>query len=410
LNKITTIQISLICAIAFFLPLSPSVIPFLIIGFAITWILQGDFRQRLKKLKLNYLAYLFMFYYVLHLIGMLYTDNISAGSFDLETKLSILIMPVLFATSKPMPREQINRVFQLFVIGNLVAVIFCLANAFYMYGASEDIGDFFYGSLSLFYHASYFAMYLSLSIAILVIYLIENRTLFPKYGNFISMALAILFAGFIILLSAKSGVITLLVIIGILAVYYTIGKKNYLKGTVIILVTVTGVASLIMVSPVVQQRIDGMIMIWNTDTDSLNKESIESNTARRFVWQAVAEVIEDNWLIGTGTGDVKDVLVKKYESKGFVGIQQERLNAHNQFLQSFAALGLLGVIVLILCIVWPMWIGIKNKHYLVSLFLLIILINALTESILEVQAGIIFYAFFNSLLTFHILKNPGFES
>lgn len=410
LNRIASMQNALICAIVFFLPLGRYMVPLLIIGFTVTWIAEGNFAQRLKALRGNYLAYVFMLYYILHVMGMLYSGNTSFGWLDLEMKLSFLLMPFLFVTIAPFSKEQLNKVFFYFILGNFAAVLLCLSDALYMYTATGEVSDFFYGSFSLFHHPTYFSMYLVFSIAILGICLIENRSLFQKYDKIISILILSLFMGCTILLSAKSGLITLLITLIILTIYYTIGKKNYLKGMAVTVAFTLGIGGLLSTSDVVKQRINNLITIWNIDSESLDKTNVESNTARLLVWPVAIEIIKENWLIGTGTGDIKDVLVSKYKERGFEGIQNLRLNAHNQFLQSFAALGLLGGIALLVSLIWPLIISIRNKQYVVSFFLLIIFINALTESILETQAGIVFYAFFNSLLVFHVLKNPNLES
>ena len=44
--------------------------------------------------------------------------------------------------------------------------------------------------------------------------------------------------------------------------------------------------------------------------------------------------------------------------------------------------------------------SLKTKDYLYSLFLILIAINFLTESMLETQSGVVFFAVFNTLFFF----------
>ncbi|MBL4734406.1 MAG: O-antigen ligase family protein, partial [Flavobacteriales bacterium] len=111
-------------------------------------------------------------------------------------------------------------------------------------------------------------------------------------------------------------------------------------------------------------------------------------------------LIGDNWIFGVGTGDVKDELIARYAENGLTGIVEKRLNAHNQFLQSFAALGIFGFLSLLIALLAAAIYAIKRKNLVYFMFVIIIIVNALTESILEVQAGIVFYTFFNSLFMF----------
>ncbi len=77
---------------------------------------------------------------------------------------------------------------------------------------------------------------------------------------------------------------------------------------------------------------------------------VQSTGMRIQAWESALDLVKSNPIFGTGTGDVKDELVKMYNSKGFVEIFNLRLNAHNQFLQSFAALGIFGFLLLLLAV------------------------------------------------------------
>jgi len=77
-----------------------------------------------------------------------------------------------------------------------------------------------------------------------------------------------------------------------------------------------------------------------------------------------------------------------------------RLNAHNQYLQTYIALGIPGALLLILMLVLPGWLAVRRIHFIYFSFLAVFAFNILVESMLEVQAGVIYYAFFNSLFFF----------
>jgi O-antigen ligase len=80
------------------------------------------------------------------------------------------------------------------------------------------------------------------------------------------------------------------------------------------------------------------------------------------------------------------------------GIFNEQLNSHNQFLQTFLALGLPGILLLLSLFVFPIINSLKTKNYILFCFLVIVFLNFLTESMLETISGVVFFAFFYSLL------------
>jgi O-antigen ligase len=132
----------------------------------------------------------------------------------------------------------------------------------------------------------------------------------------------------------------------------------------------------------------------------LDTTTKESNQVRILIWKASADIIKNNFLIGTGTGDVKDELMRTYKEKGMTGAFEHNLNAHNQFIQTFIALGVPGIVGLLSLFISGIWSGIKKRKWVFIFFMIITLLNFIPESMLEVQTGVIFFAFFNSLLLF----------
>ena len=125
---------------------------------------------------------------------------------------------------------------------------------------------------------------------------------------------------------------------------------------------------------------------------------MESNSERLIVWKAGIEVIKEHPVFGVGTGDVKDALLSEYQKENKVLVYNMRLNAHNQYLQTYIALGILGVLLLLIYLVIPGWVAFRRIHFIYFSFLAVFTFNILVESMLEVQAGVIYYAFFNSLI------------
>ena len=120
-----------------------------------------------------------------------------------------------------------------------------------------------------------------------------------------------------------------------------------------------------------------------------------------LIWSASNQVISENLLLGTGTGDAKDALLVEYANRGMTGALSHKLNAHNEYYQVFVSIGLIGFLLLLMCLFLPLYNGFTSSNWIYILFLLIIILNFVSESMLETQAGVLFYAFFNSLLCFN---------
>lgn len=145
-----------------------------------------------------------------------------------------------------------------------------------------------------------------------------------------------------------------------------------------------------------------MAMQQNLSQDTISGSDGRSTSARLHVWSAAWSLIQEAPVTGYGTGDVKDVLLKRYAERGLISAVEKKLNAHNQFLQSWVALGLSGVLLLLAMLAGATWRF--RRDPLFAGFLLLTFFNFLVESMLEIQAGVVFWALFYSV--FLNLQSP----
>jgi O-antigen ligase len=120
-----------------------------------------------------------------------------------------------------------------------------------------------------------------------------------------------------------------------------------------------------------------------------------SVSIRVELWRGSWELIKEHILFGVGTGDIKDELERKFTEKKFFYGAEKKFNPHNQFLHTGVMLGLAGGFLLILMLAVPAFQSLKNKNYLFVAFIAIVFLNCLTESILEVQKGVLFFCMFS---------------
>jgi O-antigen ligase len=111
-------------------------------------------------------------------------------------------------------------------------------------------------------------------------------------------------------------------------------------------------------------------------------------------------VIRDNWLLGVGTGDVKSILEESYRKNGMEGAFSHKLNTHNQYLQTFAAIGIFGFLTLLGMIMIPLFFGGNRTDAIMVVFVTLFAFNILVESMFETHAGIFFFGFFYTIIPF----------
>lgn len=134
-----------------------------------------------------------------------------------------------------------------------------------------------------------------------------------------------------------------------------------------------------------------------------------SVTQRMEFWKAAAGIIDDNKIIGVGTGDVANAFAHQYEKMNSPLSKEWRLRSHNQFLAITVAFGYIGLLWFLVTLVYPMLRERRVLNYFYITFFLVAVLSMLTEDTLETQAGVTFFAFFNAFFLFSRGRYEGKE-
>lgn len=376
------------CFFAAALPLAPQVLPLLMVVMVAARLIHRDaWRKPLLQADWRSPSPWFLLYFLAHVVGMAWTTNQDFGWFDIGIKLALFLLPLL-AIMRGSGRQGRDAVLISFCLGCALAVLLYLAIAFVRALDTDGAGleEFMSSRFAVGMHPSYLAWYLVTAIVILLTG--ESRERLPRFWR--NASLLILLLG-VVLCQGRMGWIALpIVLLWALAQGWRdqVLRKDLLA---LLFLAVVGAASLVLGSAGVRARLVDLVDAVSAD----QADATQSAAVRTITWRAAWDIGLANMPLGTGTGDVKDELLKEYERIGATHALEKRLNAHSQFLQSFAALGLAGFILLILGlflpILWPG--GSANDRGMRRLLMLVAILNLAVESMLEVQAGVLFMAF-----------------
>jgi O-antigen ligase len=111
---------------------------------------------------------------------------------------------------------------------------------------------------------------------------------------------------------------------------------------------------------------------------------------------------------GVGTGDVQKAFDEEYGQENSRLSKEFRHRGHNQYLTFALTFGIGGFLFFIFSLFYPIFKMKKQSDYFYATFFVIAFISMLTEDTLETQAGVTFFAFFNSFFLFaRSGKSPG---
>jgi O-antigen ligase len=128
------------------------------------------------------------------------------------------------------------------------------------------------------------------------------------------------------------------------------------------------------------------------------KFDLKKQDERIIVWKAAMNVIKKNPIMGVGIGDVRTELVEEYDRIGEYKISRQRLNAHNQFLEVLLENGIVGILIFISLFGYMIFIAINEKRLLYGLFVFMMLVFFMFETVLYRLAGVSFFPLFSFLL------------
>jgi O-antigen ligase len=258
-------------------------------------------------------------------------------------------------------------------------------------------------------HASYLSMYFFFSIVIL---LGLKRGAHPSEGSIPKSltygAVALLTTG-IILLSSRMQLLILFLGFLVYVTYQLSGRYGWRTA----LAGGTGVVVLLfafsLLFPVNRERLKQAINFG--DEYGISSKWGEMQM-RPLVWSCAFEIIKESPLVGVGIGSGQDALQACYIRNDYGSLTyfpETRFNAHNQILEIAIQLGLLGLCIWVVSIVYPLALSIRNGNLLYVAFTMIFALSCIPESMLQRQSGITFFAFFNALLYWNNLPLPGLE-
>lgn len=375
--------------VAFLIPLSHKITIYAIMLFVLSWLLSGQWFYTAKTAFKNSIFIILITFFLLHLAGLLYSSNMNAGWFDIEVKLTLILFPFMFFLSNSIDKNKREIILLFFLFGTVIAIIGCLINAILNFKTLQ-FEAFFYGALSVFHHPSYFAMYICFSSAIVIYWLLYCNKVLKKWYKIALFFLLIFLGVFIYFLSSKAGKITFFITLFVMSIPALFLKTKKILSILILCFAVFQ----IWFSLTQNLRFKAVISSVQNAEQNVNTE--ESNGVRVLVYETAINLIKTNYAIGVGTGDIKDVLMKEYERKEMKGAIEKKLNVHNQFLETWLGQGIAGITLLLLLFIVPFVNSIRTKNWLLMTFVIIIVLNFLTESMLNTQAGVVFFAFFYS--------------
>ncbi len=361
----------------------------------INWIAAGDLKEKFKNLKESNIFWVLISLFLLHLLGLLYTSNFEYAIKDLKIKLPIFFLPIVFITSPSLTVTEFRRILKVLLITALLSSIYGM----YYYLRYFQVTFFELREMSQF--ISHIRLSLLNTIAAFAAFylLAKNNWRKLSYTNLYYLVAGIWLFIFNGIMGSRMGLVVFFILLFLGSIFLVIRhKKIWLAAVLLVLMIALPIISYVTL-PNIKMRTHEVVYEWQSY--QLNQDPNGKSIAQRFVyWNIAWDIFKTAPVIGIGTGDVADAFNSYYLTHPNLLQQQYQHRAHNQWLTILLTFGILGLLLFMLVVFYPLFYKRKYLDYFYIVFFIAFALSLLTEDTLETQAGVTFYALFNCLFLF----------
>jgi O-antigen ligase len=384
-------------------PLIPNRIKGLPVILLLLFVIIFFFKEKKKKFNWK-LLFINSSVFLIYLVSLLYTSNITYALKKIEISLSLLVFPLIFALIWGF-RDTLDFKILLKTITSVffhsVFVFSIIVFSYLIYvGILSDLSD--PGFIRHFteylpfigQHSIYASIYLGLGL-LCFIYLLKFK-ISIKYQSVLVLEV---FSIILLLISLASKGVLLATFIAVGSYCLSIITKR--KNRILILILLFAFLFLsIKYSPSLSKRVNSFN---SSIVLTFSESKLNSTQTRKAIYGCSLDLLKNNWLLGYGFGDVNDQLIKCYGTKSKYLLEGE-FNSHNQYLSILLGCGLLGLISILYLLYFNYKIFLEIRNYFFLSILVFFTIILLLENILERQTGVILFSFFINLFSFISLK------
>lgn len=314
-------------------------------------------------------------YFLILCLSILYSQDFKFGLKTALKSLPFLLLPIGLATTKCITDKQLKALAIALYLGNMLTLLISFIYAISVYKVNPlPLKDgFSYFTKFVDIHPSYYSIYLLFSTTLILWCYRKSK----KLSTLVKIVLFLLLIIIQLYLKSRAGLISTVL------VFIIYGFFNFRKMLIYFLVFV--LILFFIVNKLVSQ-------------DFLNRNTSGSVEDRISIWLSAKDVISNNFFIGVGIGDYQLELDRQYYLNLFNHGINDKLNCHNQFLQTFVSGGVVAFASLIVIFVLLFKKFIKNRADIILYFVIPILVLMFFDSVLVRQHGILFFSFFTTIL------------
>ena len=274
--------------VAMGLTLSPFLMGMSQFWLAGVWVFDGlctkSIKDKFKRFWHNKAAVLLVAFYLMHVVGLLWTSDFEYALKDLRVKLPILVMPFVLSSMEPLDRKRFDFVMLVYVLSVFIATLF--SGVSYWRHDYDDVRE-----ISHFISHIRFCLNIVFCIAIIGYYLVTHQS--PWWTKSIQSLLMLWFVYQIYIFESLSGYVILAAVVLVSAVYaFLCWKKG--RGWRVV-VAVLAMAAVVTGFFVVWHEIKPLLKVEPVDFSTLEQKTALGND---YWHDTIHNPVEDGQYVG----------------------------------------------------------------------------------------------------------------
>lgn len=359
-----------------------SIVLFIITGFL--YIVKNKLWKSYSFNRTHIFLILLPLYYLSAFLYIPWDQDIDRMMWVQERKMSLLFVPIIILLIGMKP-FRIKTMCNILILGCCVSILYVSFLVFKIDGLSSFNHFFVHFNhirASQYSHHVPFNLLLNFSF-VSIVYFIFNKINLNAFNLILYLIGIVMISLVLINTEGRAGLLSFLVMIPTVLFYYVYRWKK-LIGILTLIICLSVGGCIFLNHPRVQSI---------TKNNMGNGDSVGS-IARLFIWKKSFDIIKEKPFIGYGIGTAQMKLNAEYKRVGYTSALKNNYHSHNQVLQSWSQLGLMGLLMIIYILFYPLYYFIAHNRNELILFLWIVFFIAnITEPLLQVSFGVFPFCF-----------------
>jgi O-antigen ligase len=373
---------------------------FAVIGFVLFSILSA----RRHHMRFTFALALPMVLYGLMCLSLLWSPSLKISATALGKEAALVFIPLAFMLSRPLTFRSHTAILKSFSLGMCLYGAYLVGRALVRYAATADASVFFYNELA----SEKLSVYLSCFFSLALFFFLsqKNKTFWGHVATAFMLCL-------VLLLSKKSIIVTDIIIISLYYLAYSnepVVRRLAFTGFFWLAGGLFSTFGNLSQQPEKhklawkQRHMVSISEAWNQPVFNHN-DDFSGMSFRAYRARVLAEMSTEKGFMLTGSGiNTSGLKVQQIAQKhntthpGWEKIPYSKLNFHNQYMEIYADLGIFGLAVFLVLVIYNLVKALKSGYFIHLAFAVLMISLFLTESFLWRQKGVVFFTLFYCLL------------